>query len=72
MPSHPAKGDDTAALPYQDLRYLAKLDRSEGVAILPITPAFPGRLSVAVRADDTPKVAGVRDIYAGDITSHRR
>ena len=40
MPPHPPKGDDTAALPYQDLRYLANLDRSQGLAILPIAPTF--------------------------------
>ncbi|MYE26240.1 MAG: hypothetical protein F4X87_03285, partial [Chloroflexi bacterium] len=69
MPPHPPKGDDTAALPYQDLRYLASLDRSEGFAILPITPAFPGRLSIAVRADDAPDVASARDIFGGEIAT---
>ena len=69
MPPHPSKGDDSAALPYQELRYLASLDRSEGFAILPITPAFPGRLSIAVRADDAPKVAGVRDVFDGEIAA---
>jgi NitT/TauT family transport system permease protein len=69
MPPHPPKRDDTAALPYQDLRFLANLDRSEGVAILPITPAFPGRLSIAVRADAATDVASVRDIFAGEIAT---
>ena len=69
MPPHPPKGDDTAALPYQGLRYLANLDRSEGVAILPIRPAFPGRLSIAVRADAAPDVASVREIFAGNIST---
>ena len=69
MPPHPPKDDDTAALPYQELRYLARLDRSEGVAILPITPAFPGRLSIAVRAKDVPHQAAVRGIFAGKIAT---
>ena len=69
MPPHPPKGDDTAALPYQDLRYLANLDRSEGLAILPIAPAFPGRLSIAVRADAVPDVASVRDVFGGEIAT---
>ena len=69
MPPHPPKGDGSEALPYQELRYLASLDRREGVAILPITPAFPGRLSIAVRADDAPKVAGVRDAFGGEIAT---
>lgn len=69
MPPHPPKGDDTAALPYQNLRYLANLDRSEGVAILPIAPAFPGRLSIAVRANAAANVASVRDVFAGEIAT---
>ena len=69
MPPHPPKGDDTETLPYQELRYLANLDRSEGVAILPIAPAFPGRLTVALRAGDLPQRAAVRDIFGGSIAA---
>jgi NitT/TauT family transport system permease protein len=39
-------------MPYPNLRYLNNLDRTEGVAFMPIAPEFPGRLSVAVRAED--------------------
>ena len=69
MPPHPPDDDDTSDLPYHDLRYMARLDRSGGVAILPITPAFPGRLSVAVRAADAPKQAAVREIFGGKIAT---
>lgn len=69
MPPHPPKGGDSAELPYQGLRYMANLDRREGVAILPITPAFPGRLSVAVRADAAPNVRSVRDVFGGAIAT---
>jgi len=69
MPPHPAKNDDASALPYQELRYLANLDRSEGVAILPITPAFPGRLTAALRLDDVPRNPAVRDIFGGAIAA---
>ena len=69
MPPHPPDDDDTAGLPYQDLRYLARLDRSEGLAFLPITPAFPGRLSIAVRAEDAGQVSAVRDILGGAIAT---
>jgi len=69
MPPHPPKGDDGDALPYPELRYLATLDRSEGIAMLPIAPAFPGRLSVALRADEAPQRAAVRDIFGGEITT---
>ena len=69
MPPHPPKDEDYAALPYQDLRYQANLDRSEGVAILPIAPAFPGRLSVAMRADEAPRNAAVRAIFGGELAA---
>ncbi len=69
MPPHPPKGDAGEALPYPELRYLATLDRSEGVAVLPIAPAFPGRLSIAVRAGDIPPNASLRDIFGGQITT---
>jgi len=67
MPPHPPDDDDTTALPYQQLRYLARLDRGEGLAFLPITPAFPGRLSIALRAEDAEKAVAVRDIFGGAI-----
>ena len=69
MPPHPPKGDEDEALPYPELRYLANLDRREGVAVLPIAPAFPGRLSVALRADDAPQNAAVRNIFGGKIAT---
>ena len=67
MPPHPPDDDDTADLPYQDLRYLARLDRNEGLAFLPITPAFPGRLSLALRAEDAGNARAVRDVFGGAI-----
>ena len=69
MPPHPPDDDDATALAYQDLRYLARLDRSEGLAFLPITPAFPGRLTIAVRADDAGEVSAARDVFGGDIAT---
>ena len=67
MPPHPPDDDDTTALAYQELRYQARLDRSEGLAFLPITPAFPGRLSVALRAEDAGNARAVRDVFGGAI-----
>ena len=69
MPPHPPKGDEDEALPYPELRYLANLNRGEGIALLPIAPAFPGRLSIAVRAADVPQRAAVRDIFGGEIAT---
>jgi len=69
MPPHPPKGDEDEALPYPELRYLANLNRGEGIALLPIAPAFPGRLSIAVRAVDVPQRAAVRDIFGEDIAT---
>ena len=69
MPPHPPKGDKDEALPYPELRYLANLNRGEGVALLPIAPAFPGRLSAALRVEDAPEQAAVRDIFGAKIAT---
>ncbi len=69
MPPYPLDDDDASNLPYQDLRYLARLDRREGLAFLPIAPAFPGRLSIAVRAEDAGKASAVRDVFGGAIAT---
>ena len=69
MPPHPPDEDDRDELPYPNLRYLAQLDRSEGFLFLPITPAFPGRLSIAILADDAPEAAAVRDVFGGRIAA---
>ncbi len=68
MPPQPPK-DETDALPYQDLRYLAQLDRSEGVAFLPVTPAFPGRLRIALRKGDAAEIRTVREVFGGKIAT---
>ncbi len=69
MPPQPPDEDETAGLPYQDLRYLARLDRNEGVAFLPIRPAFPGRLSIALRVEDAGQVNAARDVFGGNIAT---
>jgi len=43
---------DPAALPYPGLRYLTNIDSSQQVLFLPIRPDFPGRLTVAVPAEN--------------------
>ncbi len=43
---------DSNSLPYPDLRYLTNLDTYQAIlGIWPITPAYPGRLSVITRAE---------------------
>ena len=70
MPPHPPDDDESAEdFAYQDLRYLARLNRSEGVAILPMTPAFPGRLSIALRADRAETVSSVRHVFDAQIAT---
>lgn len=69
MPPHPPDDDAAADLPWQNLRYLAQLDRSDGVAFLPITPAFPGRLSIALRADDAGQTSAARAVFGGAIAA---
>ena len=54
----PPNPDDDAidpdSQPYPTLRYLTRLDTNEAVlGVLPVTPEYPGRLSVVVREDDT-------------------
>ena len=66
MPPHTVVADDAHGLEYADLRYFKSLNRAQGFGFLPIAPAFPGRLSLAVRADDIDEIASVREI------AHRR
>lgn len=70
MLPHPA--DDELSLedfPYTNLRYLANLNRAEGVGFLPIQPEFPGRLSVAVRADIAGEVNAIREIFGNRVAT---
>jgi len=69
MPAHPAENDAAADLPYQGLRYLARLDRSEGFAFLPISPAFPGRLSIALRAEEAHSLRAVSQLFDREIAT---
>lgn len=63
MPPHPPADDDAAdARPWQNLRYLDDLNRAAGIGPLPISPAFPGRLTIALRADEAEQVNAVSDI----------
>ena len=70
MPPHPPRDKGEAEeLAWENLRYLANLDRAEGLGPLPILPAFPGRLSVALRADEAKQVNAVRDIFGRDVAT---
>ncbi len=69
MPPQPADADSSETLPYPELRYLARLQRGEGVAFLPIAPAFPGRLSVALRADEAALTSAVSQVFGGEIAT---
>jgi len=68
MPPHPPE-DDAEDVPIDNLRYLDDLDRAEGLGFLPIQPEFPGRLSVAVRADSAGEVNAVRDIIGQNVAT---
>ncbi len=69
MPPLPAEGRSDDDLPYPELRYFKQLDRSEGMAFLPITPAFPGRLSLAMRAADAADTSSVRQVFDREIAA---
>lgn len=60
------KPEDTA---YPDLRYLQDLDRNANVGMFAIEPEFPGRLSVAVRAEDVEKWRSINDFTTVNIGS---
>lgn len=61
--------DEAEDVPLQNLQYLDDLDRSEGFGFLPILPEFPGRLSVAVRADEAGQVTAIRDIMGQNVAT---
>ena len=69
MPPHPPDDDESEALPFQHLRYLARLDRTQGIGFLPIAPNFPGRLSLALRADDADDIGSARDILGRELAA---
>jgi len=68
MPAYPAE-EDAEDVPLDNLRYLDDLDRAEGFGFLPIQPQFPGRLSVAVRADSAGEVTAIRDIIGQNVAT---
>lgn len=69
MAPHPPNDDDSAELRFQNLRYLSRLNRTQGIAFLPVAPAFPGRLSLALRAEDAEQIASVRDIIGRELVT---
>lgn len=53
---------DPASLPYPDVRLLTNVDKTTSRLGLPIVPTFPGRLTVAVRADDVNRWSAVSEL----------
>lgn len=52
MAAYPDDQTSEEAYTYPNLRYLARIQQREQVMIFPVSPALPGRLSIAVRAED--------------------
>lgn len=52
MAAYPDDQTSDADYLYPNLRYLSRIQQREQVMIFPVSPALPGRLSIAVRADD--------------------
>lgn len=70
MPVFPEDPEiDADSLAFPNLRYLNDLDASAGVAFFPITPEFPGRLKVAVRADSADSWRSITDFYSESVTT---
>lgn len=65
MQSYP-EGEAVEAA-YPDLRYMRRLQTDESSFIFPVTPARPGRLSVAVRAEDAPTITRNSDLLSQQI-----
>ncbi|MBI5666880.1 MAG: ABC transporter permease subunit [Chloroflexi bacterium] len=53
---------DPATLPHPNVRLLTTIDKNTSRLGLPIIPAFPGRLTVAVRADDANRWTAVSEL----------
>ena len=70
MPIYPEDPEiDVDSLAFPNLRYLNDLDAREGFAIFPITPEFPGRLKVAVRADTVDSWQSISDFYGESVAT---
>lgn len=52
MAAYPEENTAEDSLVYPDLRYLSRIQQREQVALFSVNPALPGRLSIAVRADE--------------------
>ncbi|MBC8100200.1 MAG: ABC transporter permease [Armatimonadetes bacterium] len=62
MPPHPLDDAPGANPTYPDLRYLSRLPSQEQALIFPITPALPGRFSIAVRISSVNQIAQQADL----------
>ena len=72
MPEYPPDEDadiDTEELTYPQLVYLNDLDQRTQVGIFAIEPAFPGRLSVAVRAEDAENWQAIPQFFGENIAT---
>ncbi len=72
MPEYPPDEDediDTESLSYPQLVYLNDLDQRTQVGIFDIEPAFPGRLSVAVRAEDAENWQAIPQFFGENIAT---
>ncbi len=66
MPAYPGAGAD-AELQFPDLRYLSRIQLQEQVAIFPLTPSMPGRLSISVRSEDAGQITRPGQLLDGTV-----
>ena len=71
MPPFPSDEEavDNGAFTYRSLRFLDDLNRSDAVLLFPVRPEFPGRLSIAVREEDTLEGAAVPQFTGGQVAT---
>src|SRR5262249_27553175 len=55
------------AFPWPNLRFLSRLQLQEQIAIFPLTPDMPGRLSIAVREGDEAGVTKPSDLFSRQV-----
>ncbi len=66
MPAYPGAGAE-GEIPFPDLRYLSRIQLQEQVAIFPLTPSMPGRLSIALRSEDASQITRPGQLLDGTV-----
>ncbi|NDJ60822.1 MAG: ABC transporter permease subunit [Chloroflexi bacterium] len=69
LPHPPDPDDPLEENRYPELRWLDDIAREQTILSLPITPDMPGRLTVAVRADDVARWPSIADLPDANVAA---